>query len=71
MKIIIEENLCKGCGFCIEVCPEHIFKESDNLNKKGYTQPEIVNPDSCIFCKKCELICPEMAISVEKEEEGK
>ena len=68
MKIKIEENLCKGCGFCIEVCPKKIFKESNHLNQKGYTQPEIVNPDTCIFCKNCELICPEMAISVKKEE---
>ena len=68
MKIKIEENLCKGCGFCIEICPEHIFKESKNINKKGYMLPEIQNSDSCISCKKCELICPEIAINVEKEE---
>ena len=71
MKIKIKENLCKGCGFCVEVCPKEIFKESNNLSKKGYKIPEIQNQNSCINCKKCELICPEMAIDIEKEEEKK
>ncbi|MHA1380686.1 MAG: 4Fe-4S dicluster domain-containing protein [Candidatus Helarchaeota archaeon] len=71
MIIKIEKNLCKGCGYCIEVCPKQIFQESNNRNKKGYMQPEIQNPETCIFCKKCELICPEMAITIEKEEDVK
>ena len=69
MKIKIDQNLCKGCGYCIEVCPKQIFKDSVNLNKKGYKQPEIQTPNECINCKKCELICPEMAITLIKEEE--
>lgn len=70
MEIKIDENLCKGCQYCIEVCPKHIFKESKKLNKKGYLLPKIRNPNSCTFCKKCELICPEIAISVKKEEDN-
>ncbi|MHA1297907.1 MAG: 4Fe-4S dicluster domain-containing protein [Candidatus Helarchaeota archaeon] len=69
MKIKIEGKLCKGCGYCIEVCPKEIFIETAHLNEKGYTQPEIINPETCIFCRKCELICPEMAINIEKEGE--
>lgn len=68
MKITINEDHCKGCGFCIEICPQHIFTDSPNSNKKGYIVPEIKNSDACTFCKKCELICPEMAILVKKEE---
>ena len=70
MIIKIYENLCKGikgCGNCIEVCPKKLFINSGNLNKKGYILPKIVNPNQCIHCKKCELICPEMAISVLEE----
>jgi len=68
MNIKIIEDYCKGCGYCIDICPEQVFKESTRTNSKGYVLPEIINLDSCIGCKKCELICPEMAISVEKEE---
>jgi len=70
MTIKIVEDLCKGvngCGFCIEVCPQNIFNEGDKLNLRGYVIPKIVNVNICLFCKKCELICPEMAINVIKE----
>jgi len=68
MKIKIIEEYCKGCRYCIDICPQHIFKESTRLNAKGYEIPEISDTESCTFCKKCELICPEIAISVEREE---
>ena len=71
MRISIKREYCKGCEYCIEICPECIFKESDTLNERGYKVPTITNSDNCIHCKKCELICPEMAIEVEKEEKQK
>ncbi|MHA1269002.1 MAG: 4Fe-4S dicluster domain-containing protein [Candidatus Helarchaeota archaeon] len=74
MKISIDEEFCKGtnsCGYCIMICPKGIFEKSSKMNKRGYLLPIVKNNDSCINCKKCELICPEMAISVEKNEEKK
>ena len=67
MTITIQEDLCKSCGYCIEVCPVAYLKDSNKINKKGDMVPEIDNTIACTFCRKCELICPEMAISVEKE----
>ncbi|MFX0082701.1 MAG: ferredoxin family protein [Candidatus Hodarchaeota archaeon] len=67
MIIEIIEDLCKGCEYCIEICPEKIFNKSKKLNQRGYSIPEIKNSDSCTYCKRCELICPEMAINIEKE----
>lgn len=68
MKLNLVEKYCKGCGFCIEICPNDVLTESNRLNKKGYVLPEPQYPEKCIFCKKCELICPEMALSIEKED---
>jgi formate hydrogenlyase subunit 6/NADH:ubiquinone oxidoreductase subunit I len=44
------------------------LKESNHLNSKGYVTPEVFNMKECINCKKCELICPEMAITIQNEE---
>jgi len=68
-KIKIKEEYCKGCGFCVEICPKEVLKQNQKTNERGYILPEVINQDECILCKKCELICPEMAISVIKEED--
>jgi 2-oxoglutarate ferredoxin oxidoreductase subunit delta len=72
-KVYIIEERCKGCNFCIEFCPRNVLEESEKYNSKGYHPPEVVNPDDCVDCQLCELICPEFAIYVldAKEVEGK
>ncbi|UCE73644.1 MAG: 4Fe-4S binding protein [Methanomassiliicoccales archaeon] len=72
-KIYIIEERCKGCGFCEEFCPRKVLEESDKYNSRGYHPPEVVNPDDCVHCELCELICPEFAIFVldAKEMESK
>jgi 2-oxoglutarate ferredoxin oxidoreductase subunit delta len=72
-RVYIIEERCKGCNFCIEFCPRDVLEESEKFNSKGYHPPEVVNPDDCVDCQLCELICPEFAIYVldEKEVEGK
>jgi len=68
-KIKIKREYCKGCGFCVEICPKEVLKQNSKTNSRGYILPEVVNQEECIGCKKCELICPEMAITVIKEED--
>ena len=76
-KVYIIDERCKGCGFCIEFCPRDVLEESEKYNSKGYHPPEVANPDDCVHCGLCELICPEFAIfvldakEVEKKEQGK
>ena len=72
-KVFIIDERCKGCGFCIEFCPRKVLEESQKYNSKGYHPPEVANPDDCVHCGLCELICPEFAIFVldAKEVEGK
>jgi len=58
----IIEDRCKGCGYCIEFCPRNVLAFSERFNKKGYHPPELVQPDGCVNCHYCEIICPEFAI---------
>jgi 2-oxoglutarate ferredoxin oxidoreductase subunit delta len=73
-KVYVIEERCKGCNFCIEFCPKKVLEESERFNSKGYHPPEVANPDECVDCQLCELICPEFAIYVldaKKTEENK
>ena len=67
-KLVIIEDRCKGCGFCVEYCPNDVLKISDKFNSKGYHPPELVNEDECRYCGFCQLVCPDFAIfSLEEE----
>jgi len=66
---ILEER-CKGCGYCIEFCPRQVLAFSSRFNERGYNPPVIKNPDDCVNCHYCEIICPEFAIySIEISEQ--
>jgi len=69
-ELIIIEDRCKGCGFCVEYCPNAVLKISESFNSKGYHPPEVVDEDDCRYCGFCQLVCPDFAIfTVEKESE--
>jgi 2-oxoglutarate ferredoxin oxidoreductase subunit delta len=60
--VIIDTELCKGCGFCIEFCPTDVLEFSDEFNSKGYHPPRIARPDACAACDLCGMYCPDFAI---------
>jgi 2-oxoglutarate ferredoxin oxidoreductase subunit delta len=61
---IIEER-CKGCGFCVEFCPQDVLVMSKQTNSKGYHPPAIIDDSYCVDCGLCALLCPDFAIYVE------
>ena len=65
-KVEIDAELCKGCNFCIEFCPNNILEKSGKINKQGYQYPHVPEEkaDKCLGCGMCERICPELAIRV-------
>lgn len=50
---------------CISQCESEVLATSKNRNAKGYLATEAADPDKCTGCMRCELICPDMAITVE------
>jgi len=63
-EIVVDEDLCKACHICIDVCPKKVLAPSPKLNAKGLHIPIPVNIDACIKCKLCEYYCPDFAIAV-------
>lgn len=60
--LVINRDWCKGCGICVAFCPKNVL-EIDREGKN--TAPRI---NDCIYCRMCELRCPDFAIEVVEEE---
>ncbi|MFC1856408.1 ferredoxin family protein [Thermodesulfobacteriota bacterium] len=65
-KHIINIDLCKGCGLCVEVCPKNVLEISDKINTKGYFPAHQARPKDCIYCTTCCIMCPDVAITIIK-----
>ncbi|MBA7560013.1 NAD(P)H-quinone oxidoreductase subunit I, chloroplastic [subsurface metagenome] len=62
--LLLNQQRCKKCGVCVELCPRQVFTISD----EGYPEPS--NIERCTGCKLCELWCPDYAIEVEVSEDA-
>lgn len=60
MRIVIREELCTGCGQCVDSCPHSAIEMQGE---------KALITDYCDFCKICMSLCPEGAI-VEVAEAG-
>ncbi len=41
--VFVDTARCKGCGFCVELCPTGALTLSDGFNAKGYHYPVLEN----------------------------
>lgn len=64
---IINPDRCKGCGLCVSICPKNVLEISDRVNAKGYFSVYQARPEDCIFCTKCCIMCPDVAITIIEE----
>jgi heterodisulfide reductase subunit A len=81
----IDEDLCTGCGVCIEKCPKKVIdnvfeaglgyhKAVDRPFPQAVPKYPVIDHDNCIYfqrgkCKACEIFCPTNAIDFEQEDE--
>ena len=68
-KITVIQNRCKGCQFCVELCPKKNLKQSKDYNPKGYRFVYSEDDRECINCGLCEIVCPDFAITVTERED--
>lgn len=54
--VIINKELCTGCGICVAVCP---YKA---IGLEGGSAEYLL--ESCFCCAHCQSVCPEGAVSV-------
>jgi 2-oxoglutarate ferredoxin oxidoreductase subunit delta len=67
-KIEVNEEFCKGCGLCVNACPQKLIRVSNRVSKKGYHPAEFVGSlNKCSGCTLCALVCPDVAITVYRE----
>ncbi|MCX7021062.1 MAG: 4Fe-4S dicluster domain-containing protein [bacterium] len=60
----IFEEWCKGCGICVAFCPKGVLV----LNHLG--KAEIAHIENCLYCKLCEILCLDFAVTVRGKPEA-
>lgn len=66
-RIIINQDGCKGCEMCVNVCPRKIIAlDKDKINVKGYHPAQLLDEEKCTGCCSCAMMCPDCAIVVER-----
>jgi 2-oxoglutarate ferredoxin oxidoreductase subunit delta len=62
--ILIDDQFCKGCNLCLQVCPQKLFSKGEKRSRGGYRMPEIPDTEKCSGCLLCEMTCPDLALTV-------
>lgn len=71
-EIVIDEQRCKGCGYCVHFCAQDcIVMPGDKFTPRGYSLPVFANGANCTGCGICGWMCPDQAIEVYKYAEDK
>jgi 2-oxoglutarate ferredoxin oxidoreductase subunit delta len=66
-RIIVDKSFCKGCGLCVDICPKDIMVlDFEEISQKGYHPARCIDEGACIACLNCALMCPDVAITIER-----
>lgn len=64
VKLVVESDLCTGCGTCTALCPENAIKMMVD-NKRGTYIP-ILDEIKCNSCGICYKVCPGHEVDYDK-----
>ena len=64
-RIAIDRAFCKGCGLCVNACPQHIVQlDLETITSKGYHPAHCTDDSLCTGCASCAVMCRDVAITV-------
>ena len=66
-KVTVIKDRCKGCGLCVEACPQHNLSLGKKFNAQGYTYVTFDPKGKCTGCAFCAELCPDQALKVFRE----
>lgn len=69
-RVIIDDEYCKGCGICVQACPQQILFQSNRLNSYGYRVVEAADSSLCRGCLRCAFVCPDVVFTIVQEDNG-
>ena len=64
--VVIGEDMCKACGFCLNVCPTDVFAYRTTANRIGWFPMYVAHEENCVGCNLCYQICPDFCFQVYK-----
>ena len=62
-KLYMNPKRCKGCGYCINACPQDALSVSDFVNEKGYNTVQ-VDETKCVACGMCYRVFPDYVFEI-------
>jgi NAD-dependent dihydropyrimidine dehydrogenase PreA subunit len=66
LRIALDEQRCKGAGFCEDVCPVDVFTVDRAARRAILTRPQ-----ACVQCGACIVQCPFDALDFKDPEGGR
>lgn len=66
LEIEINHDWCKGCYICVDICPKKVLEKDQATFLRGFHPVMVARPEACTACRLCELLCPDLAITVKE-----
>ena len=62
--VVVDKEGCKGCGVCVEACPQDVLELNKEVNSRGYHYSYMKSPEACTGCSNCGVVCPDTCLTI-------